>query len=305
MTMPAARVGDLHICPMFTGPVPHVGGPVLPPGAPTVLIGGMPGARMGDLCVCVGPPDSIVKGAMPVRVLGQPAARITDSCAHGGVILPPGCPTVLIGLAGISGNVLAGIQRCQAMAAGRNPPAGAQTPGGAQIAPNTAGQSYNNCGVESSRQIIQQATGSNISQEALLQQSINGGLASQGAPGPAQMWNSGGTNPAQRAQILTNNGVPAATQAPTMANLENAVAQGRGVITAMDAGLLPNWPAGTALQSWHAITVTGIEYDANGNPINVIVNDTGMGQCGQRIPYAQFQAALRGTPHVVTNNPIW
>ena len=84
----------------------------------------------------------------------------------------------------------------------------------AGIAPNTAGQSYNNCGVESSRQIIQQATGSNISQEALLQQSINGGLASQGAPGPAQMWNSGGTNPAQRAQILTNNGVPAATQAP-------------------------------------------------------------------------------------------
>lgn len=304
MSMPAARVGDMHTCPMFTGPVPHVGGPVLPPGGPTCLVGGMPAARMGDMCLCVGPPDVIVKGAMPVVILGQPAARMSDMTAHGGVIVI-GMPTVLIGLAGTSGNTLAGDAQCQAMAAGRNPPAGAQTPGGAQIAPGTAGQSYNNCGVESSRQIIRQATGSNISQEQLLQQSINSGLANQGPAGPAQMWNSGGTNPAGRAQILTNNGVPASTAPPTMQGLETAVSQGRGVITAMDAGLLPNWPAGTPLQSWHAITVTGIEYDANGTPINVVVNDTGVGQCSQKIPYAQFQAALRGTPHVVTNNPIW
>ncbi len=69
--MPAARVGDMHACPMVTPgtpPIPHVGGPVLPPGGATVLIGGMPAARMGDMCVCVGPPDSIVMGAPTVMI---------------------------------------------------------------------------------------------------------------------------------------------------------------------------------------------------------------------------------------------
>ena len=68
---PAARVGDLHVCPMVTPgvpPIPHVGGPVSGPGSPTVLIGGMPAARMGDMCVCTGPPDSIVKGLPTVMI---------------------------------------------------------------------------------------------------------------------------------------------------------------------------------------------------------------------------------------------
>ncbi len=68
--VPAARITDMHTCPMVTGIVPHVGGPILPPGSPTVLIGGLPAARVGDMATCVGPPDSII---------------------------PPGCPTVLIG----------------------------------------------------------------------------------------------------------------------------------------------------------------------------------------------------------------
>ena len=65
---PAARVGDLHVCPMVTGVVPHVGGPILPPGSPTVLIGGMPAARLGDMATCTGPPDSIVMGCMTVMI---------------------------------------------------------------------------------------------------------------------------------------------------------------------------------------------------------------------------------------------
>jgi len=65
---PAARVGDMHVCPMVTGPVPHVGGPILPPGSPTVLIGGMPAARVGDMATCTGPPDSIVMGCMTVLI---------------------------------------------------------------------------------------------------------------------------------------------------------------------------------------------------------------------------------------------
>ncbi|EGD08777.1 PAAR domain-containing protein [Xanthomonas vesicatoria] len=81
---------------MVTGVVPHVGGPIIGPGAPTVLIGGLPAARIGDAAVCVGPPDSIVMGAPTVIISGQPAARLGDSTAHGGVI-SLGCFTVLIG----------------------------------------------------------------------------------------------------------------------------------------------------------------------------------------------------------------
>jgi uncharacterized Zn-binding protein involved in type VI secretion len=85
----------MHTCPMVTGVVPHVGGPILPPGAPTVLIGGLPAARMGDLCTCVGPPDTIIIGSTKVMIKGQPAARMGDSTAHGGVIVL-GFPKVMI-----------------------------------------------------------------------------------------------------------------------------------------------------------------------------------------------------------------
>lgn len=92
---PAARISDMHTCPMFDGPKPHVGGPIIM-GYPTVMIGGMPAARVGDTCVCVGPPDSIIMGSFTVMIGGMPAARIGDNTAHGGVIVM-GCPTVMIG----------------------------------------------------------------------------------------------------------------------------------------------------------------------------------------------------------------
>lgn len=95
MPQPAARVGDMHVCPMITVLVPHVGGPILPPGGITVLIGGQPSARVGDMCVCVGPPDVIALGSFTVLINGQPAARMGDITAHGGVIAI-GYPTVLI-----------------------------------------------------------------------------------------------------------------------------------------------------------------------------------------------------------------
>jgi uncharacterized Zn-binding protein involved in type VI secretion len=96
---PAARAGDMHVCPMVTPgvpPIPHVGGPILPPGAPTVLIANMPAARVGDMATCVGPPDSIALGSMTVMIANMPAARMGDMTAHGGSIVV-GCPTVLIG----------------------------------------------------------------------------------------------------------------------------------------------------------------------------------------------------------------
>ena len=96
MPMPAARVGDMHVCPMVTVLVPHVGGPILPPGGITVLIGGMPAARVGDMAVCVGPPDVIVLGSFTVLTMGMPQARIMDMTAHGGMIVL-GMFTVIVG----------------------------------------------------------------------------------------------------------------------------------------------------------------------------------------------------------------
>jgi uncharacterized Zn-binding protein involved in type VI secretion len=92
---PAARVADMHTCPMVDGVKPHVGGPIMPPGAPTVLIGGMPAARVGDMATCVGPPDLIAAGSSKVMIGGMPAARMGDTTAHGGVIVA-GAPNVMI-----------------------------------------------------------------------------------------------------------------------------------------------------------------------------------------------------------------
>jgi uncharacterized Zn-binding protein involved in type VI secretion len=86
----------MHVCPVVTGTVPHVGGPILPPGEPTVLIGGIPAARVSDQCVCVGPIDVIIQGSATVLIGGMPAARMGDATTHGGIIVGF-CPTVIIG----------------------------------------------------------------------------------------------------------------------------------------------------------------------------------------------------------------
>lgn len=96
MGMPAARATDMHVCPMVTVLVPHVGGPIIPPCAVTVLTGSLPAARVTDMAVCVGPPDMIALGSFTVLICGMPAARIGDLTVHGGTIVM-GLPTVLIG----------------------------------------------------------------------------------------------------------------------------------------------------------------------------------------------------------------
>jgi len=96
MGKPAARITDMHTCPMMNGPVPHVGGPILPPGCPTVLIGNLPAARAGDMAVCVGPPDTIAPPMhMTVLIGGSPAACMGDMTSHGGSIVM-GFPQVMI-----------------------------------------------------------------------------------------------------------------------------------------------------------------------------------------------------------------
>lgn len=100
----AARVTDLHVCPLCDGVKPHVGGPIMPPGCPTVVIGYLPAARIGDIAACAGVPDTITgPGAPTVIIGGMPAARMGDQTAHGGIISPPCCPTVIIGASGAGG----------------------------------------------------------------------------------------------------------------------------------------------------------------------------------------------------------
>ena len=97
MGLPAARMGDAHVCPAWNGPAnPHVGGTIVM-GEPTVLIGNMPAARLGDTTSCTGPPGTVTTGSPVVLIGNKPAARLADMAAHGGVITGPGCPTVLIG----------------------------------------------------------------------------------------------------------------------------------------------------------------------------------------------------------------
>lgn len=93
---PAARLTDMHVCPMVTGVVPHVGGPIIAPCCPTVMIAFLPAARVTDMVTCVGPPDMIVKGSATVMIGFLPAARMGDPTVHGGTIVL-GAPTVIIG----------------------------------------------------------------------------------------------------------------------------------------------------------------------------------------------------------------
>lgn len=95
-SLPAARMGDMHVCPMVTGVVPHVGGPIAAPSAPTVLVGKVPVAGLGSMATCVGPPDTILKGSATVLAGKKPVARMTDTCSHGGTVVL-GCFTVLVG----------------------------------------------------------------------------------------------------------------------------------------------------------------------------------------------------------------
>ncbi len=114
---PASRLGDMHTCPLVNpGPVPHVGGPILPACMPTVLIGGQPAARVGDMCVCTGPPDVIAKGSPTVLIGNMMAARIGDLTVHGGVIVQ-GLPTVMIGEVG-AGSPVQGSAMSAAAASG-------------------------------------------------------------------------------------------------------------------------------------------------------------------------------------------
>ena len=193
-----------------------------------------------------------------------------------------GGPTVGVTL----GDPDAGNSACVAAASGREG--------------NAQGQTAQNCGVESARQIINQATNSGISEKDLLEDAMDHGNATR----EATLEESGGTGPDGRQAILDRHGVESTLEDATAADLQQALAEGKGVITSHDAGKLWNKP--TYLGSGHAILVTGAEYDANGELKTVYFNDTGTGECRNSLPAADFLGSLRsGRDMNVTKDPIW
>lgn len=295
----AARVDDEHACPCPT-PQAHVGGPIDSPASNDVETNSKGAARATDTLTCepVSLKNFIVTGSPTVEINGKMAARKTDFTMHPGPgTITQGSPNVEIG-GGVAGATLgdpdeAG-DRCRSMAAGR-------TSGRTQ-------QSYNNCGIESSRQLINQA-GGNMTEDQLFDWALDEGHASRETTGkwPNRQTDrraSGGTHPGGRDDILNANGVPAHTEPQGMGTITQAVAENRGVITSHDAGIL--WGDARYNGGGHAIVTTGLEYDANGNLVNVIVNDTGTGECQKSIPADQYEDSLRpGRDVNVTDNPIW
>lgn len=289
----AARITDDHKCPAVEpGPKPHVGGPILPPATPTIRAGSLPMARVGDKAMCVGPPDFLVTGSASVRINGKAATRLGDKTMHGGVITK-GCSNVRIGgpaKGGTLGNPIAGKKAFAIAAQGR-----------VSGAPQ---QSYQNCGVESARQIINQATGRSISEDVLLKKAMDNDWATRKPLEEGGLSQSGGTGPDGRKEILMAGGVNSQLQPQTMKNIEQAAAEGKGVITSNNAGLLWNDPR--YRRGNHAVVVTGIEYGADGKPTTVFINDTGTGIGKDAIPAERFESSLNLDRKInVTSSPIW
>lgn len=212
---------------------------------------------MGDLLQCNGPPD-VVSGGVPNVLIGtKAAARMTDSCAHGGII-SIGCPTVLIGSGGWGPAKLRRQQIADALATGVFP----------------GQQHFGNCGVQSTAQLIYLATGKHPSEVEILKKAIHDGLAETGRAGHPEEW--GGTTTVDRQKILLEYGVKSDIVKTTRQALSQALRDGKPVIVSADAGLL--WSDTRFLGSGHAVVVTGGSFDDTGKLQTVTVNDTGLGQ---------------------------
>jgi hypothetical protein len=210
-----------------------------------------------------------------------------------------GGPTVGVTL----GNPEAGKAACVAAAAGRDPPAGAVDNHGRPLPHRTTKQSYGNCGVESARIIINRATGKKVTEDGLLDWAIEHGLA-DGPGDPAHRYNGGATLDDQTEKTLREHGVESTRERQTMENIAQAVAEGKGVITAHKTSTL--WDD-RKYDGNHVVNVTGLVYDSNGNLVSVVTLDTGTGNCATIVPAGRYEASLRSWPNhaVITKKPIW
>lgn len=290
MALPAARMNDLQACDKH-GPAP------LPDGALNVKVNSQPTVRAGDSFACGGCPNRVKTGASTVTFGGEFAGRLTDTSDHEGWIVVGSGDVVIGGPTGM-GTIGAGKSTCQSMAAGRTS--------------SKTQQSYGNCMVESVRQMLRRAKGQEITEDELMSYVLSD-------EPPMCKWNPGQGNhgamtATQAAQVLHDFGVgtdlvPAArgSRPPSVDDLKQAIAARKGVIAMGDASQY--WPPGSSNGAAnHAIVVTGVELDKDGHVVAVFINDTGLGQCGLKVPADKLTAAmngLAGAQLVVTKEAIW
>lgn len=282
--MDAGRTDDAHDCPC------HGGGPLRPPSR-NVKTNFLMQAAGTDPAECTGgPSDFIVTGSSTVKVNGQLASRFGDKTMHEGSI-KAGSGTVKIGgaTAGVTlGDPLAGQAACGKASGGR-------TSGATK-------QSYNNCGIESSRLIIEQSTGKSVKEDDIFQHSIDKKYTE--SPGNVPDPSGGGTTFDKRQKLLSDYGVSSSTMEQTPANLQQAIAEKKGVISAHKADVL--WNNTKYAGNFHAISPTGVRYDQNGKVASYIMVDSGQGNCWQEVPAGQFHASLRDDAQAnVTNAKVW
>jgi uncharacterized Zn-binding protein involved in type VI secretion len=262
----------------------------MPPCSIDVVVNGLPVARATDALACAGPgaaPDFIVTGSTTVLINGLPAARQLDMTMHGPGQVIVGSLNVIIGgpTGGAAlGNMEAGEARFLSAAEGRSS--------------KRTQQSYGNCGIESARQIIAQATGSTISEDGLLNDSVSHNEAVNSTD-PTKL---GGSWNSTRQSLLERHFVPSSSAPNSLPSIVQAVAERRGVISSHDVSVL--W--GPTQAGGHAVVVTGLTYNDSGELENVVINDTGTGQASRHVPAKQFEdSLLPGADANVTDAPIW
>jgi uncharacterized Zn-binding protein involved in type VI secretion len=288
--LPAARNEEQCFCPA------HGIGAVNKSAAGSVETNGRGQARGGDsaLCAC-GPVDFLVTGSGSVTVNSQPAARMSDKTMHRGLVML-GSGDVVIGgptIGATLGNIAGSDAGCKALAAGRK--------GG------KAQQSYGNCGIEVSRQMINRARAARgeapITEKELLLFAIHNGQAFGPLDSPLQ-YKVGASTAVQRLALLKAHGVPASQQDVSKENVAQFVAEGRGVgVTVLANKYMPAWYPDK--DSVHELLITGAEYDENGDIKSYILNDTGAGVCSLHVPAASFEKSWHPDGKlVVTDAPL-
>lgn len=288
--LPAARNAEQCFCPA------HGVGAVNKSAAGSVETNGRGQARGGDSAQCAcGPIDFLVTGSGSVTVNSQPAARMSDKTMHRGLVLL-GSGDVVIGgptVGATLGNVAGGDTACKALAAGRKS--------------GKSQQSYGNCGIEVSRQMINRARAARgeapITERELLLFAIHNGQAFGPIDSPLQ-YKVGASTADQRVALLKAYGVPASTKDASRENVAQLVAEGRGVgVTVFARRYKPTWYSTRG--SIHELLITGVEYDENGNVATYILNDTGAGACSVRVPAAAFERSWHPYGRlVVTDAPL-
>jgi uncharacterized Zn-binding protein involved in type VI secretion len=294
--LPAARI--------FDGVAHDAGGNIIQ-GSPNVFIGapGRRAARKSDLVQHDDGLEAIAEGEPTVLINGLPAARITDAVSCDGRIAT-GCGTVNIGHARgrVVGNVQVGQKMCLAAIKGRNLKSLNRTL--RNLSP--AMQSYSNCAIESARQIINQATGKSLTEDGLLQYALDHGDADydgvcKAMGTPPTSADGAASLDGQVSALMRNFDVPAVVETSSLDSIGTALANRQGVIAEVDASVLWQGVPGIVAPNGfapHAVTVTGIEYDDNGNITNVVINDSA-GQCSRKVSVDQWNKAVQAIHNAV------